>query len=262
MITVSNPLDSVVVIKYIFAFIIGLLIGNFTTTILYRLPRNIKISGFNKNFTEPPFCAWCRHRLKFYEYLPFLSWFSTLGKCNYCKHPIPYSYTILEILGGFLSLLCIYLFNDFTDLYILIFGFGAISFLAIFIYLEHKNIPPIIIAVMVFWGAIYRTLIEQNLEWITSLSVAFILSLLLLKNDEFFNAEKLIFINILLPASVWCSIENLALYSAVVLIYYLLRLVGWKSLNIYCLSIITLLLIVFVQGILIQGNAEILGYSC
>ena len=69
------------IVSYIVLFLFGTLIGNFTTTIFHRLPRNIMISGFDQKVTRPPFCSNCGHILRFYEYLPILSWFSTFGKC-------------------------------------------------------------------------------------------------------------------------------------------------------------------------------------
>jgi hypothetical protein len=82
----------ILIVSYISLFLFGVLIGNFTTTLFYRLPRNIMISGFNQKLTRPPFCSNCNHVLVFYEYLPILSWFSTRGKCNYCHAPINKSY--------------------------------------------------------------------------------------------------------------------------------------------------------------------------
>ncbi|NDE19110.1 MAG: prepilin peptidase, partial [Alphaproteobacteria bacterium] len=93
----------ILIVSYISLFLFGVLIGNFTTTLFYRLPRNIMISGFNQKLTRPPFCSNCNHVLVFYEYLPILSWFSTRGKCNYCHAPINKSYIMLEILIGIIA---------------------------------------------------------------------------------------------------------------------------------------------------------------
>ncbi|WP_316353519.1 prepilin peptidase [Candidatus Trichorickettsia mobilis] len=237
-------------LEYIIVTIFGLLIGNFATTIFYRLPRNITICGINQNCDQPPFCSYCRHLLKPYEYLPLLSWFSTFGKCNYCNSNIPAQYFILEISAVILSNSCFYLFNGITDLYILIFGFGVSCLLNILIYREHKAIPQIIIISMLFWGAIYRTLTEQTIIlWLSSLSIAFIISLFLLNNKFNNTLRSQCIINILMLTSVWCSQEDLTLYIIIIAILCILWSF-WKQLDLYSLSILTLFCITISDAIL------------
>lgn len=90
---------------YIIAAIYGLLIGNYITTAYFRIPRSIPINGLSNKGGKIPHCSICNHKLKFYEYLPLLSWLSTGFKCNYCRGTINPFYTILEISMMLISLL-------------------------------------------------------------------------------------------------------------------------------------------------------------
>ncbi len=231
-------------IEYFAIFIFGLLIGNFATTILYRLPRGITIYGFNQQFTQPPFCSLCHHKLKFYEYLPFLSWFSTLGKCNYCGNPINYYYTTLEIFSALLSINLFYLYG-FSDIFILLLSFTINSLLLLFIYLEHKIIPKVLTTSMVFIGIIYRTLIDFSvIPCLVSLSIVALLSISLLQKEGFYNAEKRAFVHILLPASIWCIGNSLVLYGLIVLALYILRTSLFRRLSLYPYNIVALSLVI------------------
>ncbi len=82
---------------YIIAAFYGVLIGNYITTAYFRIPRLIPINGLNNKTGKVPHCSVCQHKLKFYEYLPVLSWVSTRFKCNYCFAPITPVYVMLEV---------------------------------------------------------------------------------------------------------------------------------------------------------------------
>lgn len=94
---------------YIIAIFYGVLIGNYITTAYFRIPRFIPINGLNNKTGKVPHCSVCKHKLKFYEYLPVLSWISTRFKCNYCLAPITYIYVILEVSVMLASVVLYYL---------------------------------------------------------------------------------------------------------------------------------------------------------
>lgn len=232
-------------IEYLIVFIFGVLIGNFATPILYRLPRGIIVYGFNKEFTRPPFCSVCYHPLKFYEYLPILSWISTLGKCNYCKVHISYSYILLELSAGFAAILCLYLFRNNLDLYFIIFSFLVSSLIAIFIAYEHPVIPNTVTLSLIVEGIIYRTLSEKTvLSWLLSICIVSLLSLWLLNKREFLNPEKQSLIHVILPGGAWLTNEALLIYGIVVLFSLIIKKFFWQKLSIYGVSIAALIFIV------------------
>lgn len=215
----------ILIASYISLFLFGVLIGNFTTTLFYRLPRNIMISGFNQKSTRPPFCSNCNHVLLFYEYLPILSWFSTLGKCNYCYTPINKSYILLEILIGLIAIILYYFIGHNLEYFFLYFCFAALAVLNIFIYLEHNFIPTQVTLGIIITGIIYRTLIDQEIFlWLASLSVGCILSLWVIQESmedkNSYNYNRLL-VHLILPVSLWCRSESVLLFIISVALGYL-----------------------------------------
>lgn len=215
----------ILIASYISLFLFGVLIGNFTTTLFYRLPRNIMISGFNQKSTRPPFCSNCNHVLLFYEYLPILSWFSTLGKCNYCHTPINKSYILLEILIGLIAIILYYFIGHNLEYFFLYFCFAALAALNIFIYLEHNFIPTQVTLGIIITGIIYRTLIDQEIFlWLASLSVGCILSLWVIQESmedkNSYNYNRLL-VHLILPVSLWCRSESVLLFIISVALCYL-----------------------------------------
>lgn len=233
--------------SYVVLFLFGVLIGNFTTTVFHRLPRDIMICGFDQKSTRPPFCSSCKHILRFYEYLPILSWFSTFGKCNYCGGLITKSYIALEILLGLMAVALYYVIGSNLEYFFIYFCFSALVLLSIFIYLKHSFIPIRISLSIVILGMIYRTLIEHEIFlWITSLSLATILSLWIMRNsldDKSPSDINKSWVNLVLPASLWCrSYESLSLFFINIIFWYSISKITRKELF-YPLGIISLFFI-------------------
>jgi len=215
--------------SYIVLFLFGTLIGNFTTTIFHRLPRNIMISGFDQKLTRPPFCSNCFHILHFYEYLPILSWFSTFGKCNYCHIAITKSYIALEILIGLLAMILYYILGQNLEYFFIYFCFAALVTLNIFIYSKHNVVPAKITLSIIMLGMIYRTLIDQEIAlWLTSFSFSAITSLWIIRNklavitaqqENTLNTN--ILIHLILPASLWCRNYGILAFAAIMVAGYL-----------------------------------------
>ena len=229
--------------EYLFIFIAGVFIGNFTTTILHRLPRDIILYGFNTKTTQPPFCSKCKHLLKFYEYLPILSWISTRGFCNYCNIPITLSYFILELVGGAFAVICTLLYGDNIENYIIMFCFYMIMSLAFFIAYEHKSTFKEITVSLLFIGILHRTLNDHSIiPWLFMLSLASIISLYILR-DNLHDIYRQQAVHILLPASVWLLFP-----------WNVLFIIGWGfmlfiKINSYCRTLILLMFMVFFQSV-------------
>ena len=225
-------------------FIFGTLLGNFATTVLYRLPRGIILSGFNKKLTKPPFCSNCAHPLKFYEYLPVLSWISTFGTCNYCKMPITLSYFLLEVSAGIFAVLCVILYGHNIENYIIMFCFYVTGMLAFFIKYKHGIVPKVITASLVFEGILYRTLNDQSiLPWLIALSFASVLSLYIFK-DKLYNVKSQELVHIILPTSIWLQASGLIIFILLVLPVFFINRMCLAKINFYNISIILLMLMV------------------
>jgi leader peptidase (prepilin peptidase)/N-methyltransferase len=96
-------------LELILAIFYGAIVGNFATTAYYRIPKNIPING-QRDVGVKPHCSVCDHNLKFYEYLPILSWIFCRHGCNYCGASIDRTYTMLEVAGIFIALILLAFF--------------------------------------------------------------------------------------------------------------------------------------------------------
>lgn len=192
--------------QYFFLFLFGVLIGNFTTTVFHRLPREIMISGFDEKLTRPPFCSTCKHLLRFYEYLPILSWFSTLGKCNYCHNPITKYYIFLEVTIGLFAVILHHIFKSNLEYFFLFFCFASMALLNIAIYLEHNFISRSTTLGIIITGLLFRTLTDGEIfPGLASLSLAFVITLCIIRMDMINQPIFHPLMHMLLPASLWCE---------------------------------------------------------
>lgn len=186
------------------AFLFGVLVGNFATTLQYRLPRGIALNGFNVAFSKPPFCSNCNHPLRFWEYLPVLGWFFVRGSCNYCKHPVSFLYTLLELSVGIWAVICMWIIPDNIDNYIIFFCLGISCLLGSFIIYEHKMLPSIITTSIALEAAIYYVLQQGTIIYVlTALSLSTMIALLFLMKTDSLNNTRKIFASIVFSVSVW-----------------------------------------------------------
>lgn len=85
-------------------FILGTVLGSFYHVVGTRLPEE-------KSIVNPPsHCPKCKHRLKWYELIPVISYIIQKGKCKECKARIPINYMLMEIVTGVLFAVC---YNEF-----------------------------------------------------------------------------------------------------------------------------------------------------
>ena len=228
-------------IYYFIALLFGLLIGNFTTTVYYRLPRNITIFGFDKVSNQPPICSVCFNILRFYEYLPVLSWFSTLGSCNYCGHKIDKTYLFLEIACGITSI-ALYYNIGFSEEYLVLLFFITISILQVALYNKYNKIWNLTLVIQIFCGIILRTLDDHSISnWVMCMTVSILIFTAV--NKKFSGARES-FIVIVLGA--WCNLYELIIYSTV-LYMIILMMKNNNKINelIYAFSLIYLIAVMF-----------------
>lgn len=89
------------VFSAIAVFFFGTAIGSFLNVLASRYSEK---TGFKKAFKGRSKCDQCKKTLRWYELVPILSYLFLLGKCRSCKKPIPWQYTLVELLAGFLAL--------------------------------------------------------------------------------------------------------------------------------------------------------------
>lgn len=89
----------------VMVFIFGLIFGSFYNVVGYRVPKKESIVFPSSN------CPNCKHKLKFYENIPLLSYMFLGGKCKCCKKRISIIYPFFEALTGVLFLICYLVFG-------------------------------------------------------------------------------------------------------------------------------------------------------
>jgi leader peptidase (prepilin peptidase)/N-methyltransferase len=119
------------------ALLLGLLLGSFLNVCIYRIP-------VGKSIVRPPSsCPQCGRRIRFYDNLPVVSYVILLGRCRYCRHPIPFHYPLVEALFGALSLF-LFIKYGLTFQYGLLLVFSGALLVISFIDLHHQIIPDVI----------------------------------------------------------------------------------------------------------------------
>lgn len=90
------------IIFFSLVFILGTVIGSFLNVVIWRLPRDQKLTGRSK-------CPNCHHQLIWLDLIPVLSFLFFGAKCRYCSKNISWRYPLIEILVGILFILAVVL---------------------------------------------------------------------------------------------------------------------------------------------------------
>lgn len=143
---------------FILTFVLGISIGNYATSFVFRLPRGLKIANDN------PYCE-CEKRiyLKPKDLFPVFSWLSTLGKCRYCDTvKVPATYTVVEFLCG-ITFFGNWVMHGISEGLILLFAINAILITIGAIYFLHQKFFPLLFTALIGCAATYRTLLDGSI---------------------------------------------------------------------------------------------------
>lgn len=128
-----------------FGFVVGAVLGSLILALADR-----SLTG--RTFWGRSYCEYCKHKLRWYDLLPVISFLLLGGKCRYCRKKISLEYLVVEVVMG---LLIAFLFSR-TALFDLPFQIFFIAVLAILFLTDLKKmlipdrivIPAIIIALL------------------------------------------------------------------------------------------------------------------
>lgn len=136
---------------------LGLSVGNFATTFIYRVPRGLKIAK------SPPYCE-CERRVKLEvrDNFPFFSWLLTRGKCRWCDIRIPALYALVELACGALFVTGLWRFGLGDEL-ILVLALGVMLIVQFAIYYTERRLIPIIAIMTAGFGAMHRILLDASI---------------------------------------------------------------------------------------------------
>lgn len=127
-------MDSLLLLLYLYAFLIGICITSFLNVVIWRLPQGL---SFVKGRS---FCPSCHHQLQWYDLFPVFSYLFLKGKCRYCGNKISARETVLEFLGGCIGMFCFYTYGFSWDT-VLVFAVFMILFTITMIDFDTMTIP-------------------------------------------------------------------------------------------------------------------------
>lgn len=93
------------VIKFIFMFIIGTILGSFYLVIGTRMPKGENV------LTSRSKCDYCNTKLKWYNLIPLFSYIFQRGKCTNCHKKISADHFWVELITGLLFGICCFYFE-------------------------------------------------------------------------------------------------------------------------------------------------------
>ena len=119
---------------WIFAFIFGLVVGSFINVVVWRLPREQSIIYPSSH------CPKCKNPIAWYDNIPIISFLLLKGRCRHCGERISLRYPVIELISGFLSIICWWCFG-MSVWFFVYYAFLCALFIASVIDLEHRLIP-------------------------------------------------------------------------------------------------------------------------
>ena len=123
-------------IAFVFAFLLGAVIGSFLNVIIHRVPNEASIL-FNSA------CPKCGEPIKPYDNIPILSWLILRGKCRKCSAPISARYPAVELITA-ITFVLVYWQTGLSPILPVYLAFAATMIALIFIDAEHMILPNVI----------------------------------------------------------------------------------------------------------------------
>jgi leader peptidase (prepilin peptidase) / N-methyltransferase len=93
----------------IIIFLLGLSLGSFINSLVWRLANDISLKGRSV-------CPDCKKTIAWYDNIPVFSFLRLKGKCRYCRKKIAKQYLLVEISTGILFVLAYFKFLDYQFL--------------------------------------------------------------------------------------------------------------------------------------------------
>lgn len=140
------------IITYILIVLLGLAVGSFLNVIILRFDELKTIWRVRSH------CPKCKKEIRWYDLVPFFSYFVLGGKCRECKKPISFQYPIVEILTALLFA-CIYYHYDLSWLALILAVIIAILIVIAVYDIIHMEIPDILTYLGIFFSLVFVLLI-------------------------------------------------------------------------------------------------------
>jgi len=143
------------IIKYVFALILGAIFGSFLNMLIYRVSNDVSLT------IPRSFCPNCKRTLKWYENIPIFSFLFLKGKCKVCGFKIPKYYFFNEVFLSLLSIFTMFKSSNFFDFTISFLFFTFLHYMAVldFFYMETDIRPAYFGSLLIL---IYKFLYFNN----------------------------------------------------------------------------------------------------
>jgi len=209
-------------------FILGATLTSFYHLIGERIPKKISIAGRS-------YCNHCKKTLRFIDELPIIGYIINLGKCHFCKKPIPVKYLLYEIFGGALFLLSYITFGFTLELIV------SLTLISVFLVeIVSDSLYQIVIDRVWIIGAVIVIITRsiQGVIWEYLLSGAILFSILFLigflgkkiaKKEALGGGDIKLYLFIGLAMNVWNSLLSLFLACIVALLFAIIRMKSLKK---------------------------------
>ena len=122
---------------YILIIIFGLAFGSFLNVIILRFDELKTIWRVRSH------CLKCKKEIRWYDLVPFFSYFILKAKCRYCKKPISYQYPVIEALTAIIFLLIYLSFGISWPALLLVFLSSTLIVISTYDIL-HMEIPDVL----------------------------------------------------------------------------------------------------------------------
>jgi len=136
--------------------VIGPAIGNYATSVVYRLPLG------QTPFEKHPYCGSCGTMLQPKDLFPIASYVLLRGRCRYCSVRIRPSFTIIEVACGVLFI-AHFLAYGISETFLLYTAFGVFMMTLAALEYHQNRLYPLILTFCFFLAALPRAMDEQTI---------------------------------------------------------------------------------------------------
>ena len=136
--------------------VLGPAVGNYATSVVYRLPRG------QTPFEKHPYCGNCNTFLKPEDLFPIWSYVLLRGGCRYCGMRIPFIYTLVEIACGVLFV-GNYLAFGISETFILLTSFGVFGITLAALEWQQQRLYSLILTYLFAIALIWRAMEDGSI---------------------------------------------------------------------------------------------------
>jgi leader peptidase (prepilin peptidase)/N-methyltransferase len=146
---------------YIFALMLGAVVGSFLNVCICRLPEG-------KSIVFPASaCPLCGTQIRWYDNIPIVSFLLLRARCRSCRAPISWRYPLVEALNAILTLMLFIKYGPSLP-FLALFIFCSALVVITFIDLDHQIIPDEISLPGIVVGFVFSFFLPWS-SWLNSL---------------------------------------------------------------------------------------------